>query len=151
MDQQVHMPSPTFKPSMDDTKQLMDWFDQYQARVLKNDLEAMADMAILPLIVMTNDSDGNAVTQEWDRETFKQALDLSAQGVDLANVSIMNERQPFFLSEDLAIVITDAVTSVAGDSQPSRYVDIMFKKEGEWKYKSMIQAGWGDMLKQYLA
>lgn len=149
MDQEAHSPMSTFKPSEKDIKHLLDWFETYQNHILANDLDAMADMAIFPLVVMTNDSEGNAVTQEWDRETFKQALDLAAQGVDPATITITNERQPFFLNENLAIVITDAKTTIAGETQPSRYADIMFKKDGEWKYKSMIQSGWGDMLKAY--
>lgn len=149
MDQQPYIPALTFTPTEKDVQHLLEWFDEYQKHVLKNDLDAMADMAIFPLIVITDDSEGNAVSQEWDRQAFKQALDLEAQGVDPATITITNKRTPFFLNENLAIVITDAVTTVAGESQPSRYADIMFKKDGEWKYKSMIQSGWGDMLKTY--
>jgi hypothetical protein len=149
MDQQPYIPAKTFTPTENDVQHLLSWFEEYQKNVLKNDLDSMAEMAIFPLIVMTDDSEGNAITQEWDRQAFKQALDLEAQGVDPATIAITNKRTPFFLNENVAIVITDAITTVAGESQPSRYADIMFKKDGEWKYKSMIQSGWGDMLKTY--
>ena len=138
-----------FQPSEKNMKSLMDWFAKYDGHVLKNELDRMADMAFFPIIVMTDDSAGNCVTQNWDRDTFKQAMDLAAQGVDVTTLKIQNHRNPTFLSENLAVVVTDAVTTVGETTQQSRYVDIMVKQNGEWKYKSMAQAGWGDMLKQY--
>lgn len=138
-----------FIPSESDAKSLMDWFAKYQSHVLKNELDEMAAMAIFPLVVVTDDSSGNCVSQDWDVATFKQAMDLTSQGVDLATITIENDRNPIFLGENLAVVITDAVTTIAGQSKQSRYADIMVKQDGVWKYKSMIQSGWGDMLKQY--
>ena len=138
-----------FIPSEQDTKSLMEWFAKYQSHVLKNELDEMAAMAVFPLVVVTDDSDGNYVSQDWDIATFKQAMDLTSQGVDLASITIENNRNPIFLGENLAVVITDAVTTISGQSNQSRYADIMVKQDGEWKYKSMIQSGWGDMLKQY--
>lgn len=139
----------TFIPSESDTKSLMDWFAKYQSHVLKNELDEMAAMAAFPLAVVTDGSDGNYVSQDWDVATFKQAMDLTSQGVDLATITIENNRNPIFLGENLAVVITDAITTIAGESKQSRYADIMVKQGGVWKYKSMIQSGWGDMLKQY--
>lgn len=139
----------SFTPSENDTKNLMDWFAKYQSHVLKNELDEMAAMAVFPLVVVTDDSDGNYVSQDWDVATFKQAMDLTSQGVDLATITIENNRNPIFLGENLAVVITNAVTTIAGQSKQSRYADIMVKQDGVWKYKSMIQSGWGDMLKQY--
>ena len=138
-----------FTPGEQDVKSLMDWFTKYQSHILKNELNEMAAMAVFPLAVVTDDSNGNYVSQEWDIATFKRAMDLTSQGVDLATISIENNRNPLFLGENLAVVITDAITTVAGETKQSRYADIMVKQDGVWKYKSMIQSGWGDMLKQY--
>ena len=71
-----------FIPSEHDTKSLMDWFAKYQSHVLKNELDEMAAMAVFPLVVVTDDADGNYVSQDWDVTTFKQAMDLTSQGVD---------------------------------------------------------------------
>ena len=149
MSQQNSTLTPAFTPSEKEIKILMDWFATYEGYVLKNQLDNMADMAIFPLVVMTDDSQGNCVAQSWDRETYKQAMDMTAQGVDMSTVSIESHRSPTFLNENLAVVITDAITTIAGQPQQSRYVDIMAKQDGEWRFKSMIQSGWGDMLKEY--
>jgi hypothetical protein len=36
-----------------------------------------------------------------------------------------------------------------GDVQHLRYADVMVKSGGAWRFTSMIQAGWGDVLKQF--
>lgn len=139
-----------FTPTAADTESLLAWFDRYDNHVRRNDTEAMADMALFPLVVMTNDSAGECVTQEWDRATFVQSMDMSADGSDPASIQIDNDRRPTFLNSDIAVVITDSTVTAGGDTQYMRYVDVMAKTGGEWRFKSMIQAGWGDMLKQYL-
>ncbi len=41
-------------------------------------------------------------------------------------------------------------TGVAGGHvQHLRYADVMVKSDGAWRFTSMIQAGWGDVLKQF--
>lgn len=138
-----------FTPSEQDTQSLLDWFARYDAHVQRNETDAMADMALFPIIVMTNDSAGDCVTQEWDRETFVQAMAMNTGGAD-HEMELKNEREPVFLNSDLAIVVTNSTVTMDGAQQHMRYVDIMAKKDGQWRFKSMIQAGWGDMLKEYL-
>jgi hypothetical protein len=139
-----------FTPTTHDTESLLAWFDQYDGHVSRNDTEAMADMALFPLVVMTNDSSGECVTQQWDRATFVQAMNMGADGSDPASIRIENQRRPVFLNHDIAVVVTDSTVTTGGDTQHMRYVDVMAKANGEWRFKSMIQAGWGDMLKEYL-
>jgi hypothetical protein len=66
------------------------------------------------------------------------------------SVEITNHRRPVFLNSDLAVVVTDSTVTTDGQTRYMRYADVMAKAGGEWRFKSMIQAGWGDMLKQYL-
>jgi hypothetical protein len=140
-----------FTPSEQDTQSQLEWFAQYDTHVQRNETDAMADMALFPIIVMTNDSAGDCVTQEWDRETFVQAMAMNTDGADPSDMELKNEREPVFLNSDLAIVVTNATVTTNGEQQHMRYVDIMAKKDGQWRFKSMIQAGWGDMLKEYLS
>ena len=139
-----------FIPRPQDMQSLLEWFARYDEHVRRNETEAMADMALFPLIVMTNDSAGDCVTQEWDRETFVQAMAMNTNGADPSEMEIVNAREPVFLNSDLAVVVTNSVVTMQGHEQHMRYVDIMAKQDGEWRFKSMIQAGWGDMLKEHL-
>jgi hypothetical protein len=139
-----------FTPRDEDVRELMGWFERYDALVRDGRTQEMADMALFPIVVMTNDSAGECVTQEWDRETFVRAMGMSEGGTDPSGVEIVNERQPFFLGHDLAVVVTNSVVTTDGRTRHMRYADIMARRAGGWRFKSMIQAGWGDMLKEYL-
>jgi hypothetical protein len=56
-------------------------------------------------------------------------------------------RTPFFLTNNLVAVITDAVVTGGGQVYEMRYADILVKVDGQWKFQTMVQGGWGDMLK----
>jgi hypothetical protein len=133
-----------FIPTAEDTEGLLAWFERYDDLVRRNDVEAMADMALFPLFLMTNDSAGESVSQEWDRAAFVQAMDMGADGP-----RIENQRRPAFLNRDLAVVVTDSTVTTGEEIQHMRYADVMVKTGGEWRFKSMIQGGWGDMLKAF--
>ena len=144
MTEQSPFTATPFTPAAGDVRTLLDWYDRYDAHARRHDIEAMADMALFPLVVMTNDSAGECVAQEWDRETFVQAMDTGTSSADIAN-----RREPVFLGGDLAVVVTDATVTEDGQVRHMRYVDVMARSGGEWRFKSMIQSGWGDMLRQY--
>ncbi|GAA3385672.1 DUF4440 domain-containing protein [Cryptosporangium minutisporangium] len=146
MTEQNPLTTTPFVPTDQETDALLAWFDRYDAHVRRNDVQAMADMALFPLVVMTNDSAGECVVREWDRSTFVQTMDMSADGSDPSSITIDNRRQPVFLNADIAVVITNSVVTAGGESHHMRYVDVMAKKAGEWRFTSMVQAGWGDVL-----
>jgi hypothetical protein len=139
-----------FTPTEQDVAALMEWFARYDAYVRNGDTQAMAEAALFPITVITNDSAGNCVSQEWDHETFVQAMSTTAEGTDLSDAEIANRREPVFLDRDLAVVVTDSTVTAGGRAQHMRYVDIMVKQDGGWRFKSMIQAGWGGMLREHL-
>ena len=150
MSSQSPLTATGFIPSEQDRQRLLEWFARYDVHVRNNETDAMADMALFPIVVMTNDSAGECVTQEWDRDTFVQAMAMNTDSADPSEMKFTNEREPVFLNSDLAVVVTNSTVTMDGQEQHMRYVDIMAKQDGEWRFKSMIQAGWGDMLKQYL-
>jgi SnoaL-like domain len=137
-----------FVPAEQDTADLLAWFAEYDALAARGDVEAMADTALFPITVITNDSDGNGVTQVWDRAAFVQAMTAAMEG-ELADLKMENRRRPTFLNRDIAVVVTDSTVTAGGRIQHLRYADVMVKSEGSWRFTSMIQAGWGDMLKQF--
>ena len=137
-----------FVPTEQDTADLLAWFAEYDALAARGDVEAMADTALFPITVITNDSDGNGVTQVWDRAAFVQAMTAAMEG-ELADLTMENRRRPTFLNRDIAVVVTDSAVTAGGRVQHLRYADVMVKSDGSWRFTSMIQAGWGDMLKQF--
>jgi hypothetical protein len=138
--------STPFVPTDQQVADLLAWFAEYDALARKNDVEAMADQALFPLTVISHDSAGERVTQQWNRETFVQAMGAATDGPQPV---LENHREPHFLSADLAVVVTTTVVTSGTDIQHMRYADIMAKSGGQWRFTSMLQAGWGDMMREY--
>jgi ketosteroid isomerase-like protein len=138
--------STPFAPTHQQVADLLAWFAEYDALARKNDVEAMADQALFPLTVISHDSAGERVTQQWDRATFVQAMGAATDG---PQPELENHREPHFLSADLAVVVTTTVVKGGDDVQYMRYADVMAKTGGRWRFTSMVQAGWGDMMRDY--
>ncbi len=150
MTEQSPITATVFTPTAGDVEGLMAWFTAYDALAVDGAVERMADVAIFPLTVTTNDSAGECVTQQWDRATFVQAMGMAGGEPGAPKPRLDNHRQPVFLNADLAVVVTDSTVTTGEHVQHMRYVDVMAKRAGEWRFTSMVQAGWGDMLRQHL-
>lgn len=135
-----------FEASEVQKKEIQDWFTKYDALTLKNDIEGMAAMAIFPLHVITHDSKGNGHTEAWKKEDFMQIMKESMANTP-KNTSMTAQRIPYFLSFDLVVVITKAGFSANGQINTVKYADVLVREDGKWKFQTMAQAGWGDLLK----
>ncbi len=136
-----------FVASQADVDGLMAWFAEYDALAARHDVEAMADTALLPVTVISNDSAGDGVVQQWDRDALVASFGASMESV--GEVRMENDRTPVFLNADVAVVVTNSKVTAGEQVQHMRYADVMVKSGGRWRFASMIQAGWGDVMKQY--
>ncbi|MCG5214283.1 nuclear transport factor 2 family protein [Streptosporangium soli] len=135
-----------FVPTDQDRESVAAWFEEYDGHTAANDVEKMADMAMFPLSVVSDDSTGNGVAGQWTREEFVQGMNQALAGS--SDVKMDSTRTPHFLTKDLVVVITDATVTYEGTTQQTRYADLLVKDNGRWVFQTMVQGGWGDMLKQ---
>ena len=137
--------------STEEQKQSIEsWFAEYDELSMKGDIEGMANMAMFPVHVVTEGSDGNGYTENWTRAQFIQTMTEAMKDTP-KDMEMKTVRTPFFLSPDLAVVITDAEITAGAQKQVMRYADILVKMDGKWKFQTMAQSGWGDMLKAKIA
>ncbi len=122
------------------------WFATYDALSLSGDVEGMADMALFPIHVVTETSDGNGYAEDWTREQFVQTMREAMQETP-KDMQMKTTRTPFFLSPNMVAIITDATFTMGDQTQSTRYADILVKAGGDWKFQTMAQSGWGDMLR----
>jgi hypothetical protein len=128
-------------------KQSIDaWFAEYDTLSKNGDVEGMANMALFPIHVITDDSTGNGYAENWTREQFIRLMSEAMKGTP-ADVDMKTTRIPFFLTKDLVAVITNATVTAGGQAHEMCYADILVKVDGRWKFQTMAQGGWGDMLK----
>ncbi|MFF5448588.1 nuclear transport factor 2 family protein [Streptomyces sp. NPDC012888] len=134
-----------YAATAEDRASLDAWFAAYDAHSAACRIEEMADMAAFPLNLVSDDSQGNGRSAQWDRRQFVDTMK-HVMGDAGEDVSFRSTRTPVFLSAAMAVVFTDCTMTVAGEARRMHYADVLIRKDGTWAFQTMIQGGWGDSL-----
>ncbi|MBP2320135.1 hypothetical protein JOF56_000520 [Kibdelosporangium banguiense] len=133
-----------FQPSAEDIQSVKAWFVEYDGHAANADLARMADMALFPLNVVSDDLSGNGSAAQWTREQFIGAMSHVVAGAE--DMRMESDRTPVFLTGQLVLVVTNATFTTGDKTEAVRYADLLVKKDGRWLFQTMVQGGWGDQL-----
>ncbi|MEU6991911.1 nuclear transport factor 2 family protein [Streptomyces sp. NPDC046465] len=139
------LPETGYVPTTEDRASLDAWFAEYDGHSARRDVERMADLAVFPLNLVSDDAAGDGRSAQWDREQFVQTM-THVMGDGSDDITFESTRTPVFLSPAMAVVFTDSVMTANGETQQLRYADILIRRGGSWAFQTMIQGGWGDNL-----
>lgn len=155
-----------YSPTEEDLRGLAEWFEHYDSASAGFDApptpqtqatgktrpgeqtERMAALAAFPLNVLTDDSTGTPWHGQWDREEYVRTMRQVMGGQTDGEVGFESVRTPFFLSDTLAVVFSRSTMTVDGHSHQLDYADVLVREKDGWRFQTMIQPGWGDMLRQ---
>ncbi|MEV0775569.1 nuclear transport factor 2 family protein [Streptomyces sp. NPDC050433] len=141
------LPDTGYTPTAAELASIDAWFAAYDAHSAKREIERMADLAVFPLNLVSDDSAGDGASAQWDREQFigtmTQVMGDSGDG----DITFDSVRTPVFLTSAMVVVFTDSTMTAGGETQRLRYADVLIKRSGEWAFQTMIQGGWGDNLR----
>ncbi|GAB2756403.1 nuclear transport factor 2 family protein [Streptomyces bullii] len=141
----TELPDTGFVPSAEDRASLDAWFAEYDAACARRDVARMADMAVFPLNLVSDDSAGNGRSAQWDRARFVETMS-QVMGEGDETIAFKSTRTPVFLSASMAVVFTDSTMTVGDETRQLRYADILVRRDGTWAFQTMMQSGWGDAL-----
>ncbi|MGA5550509.1 nuclear transport factor 2 family protein [Streptomyces pseudogriseolus] len=136
-------PQTGYTPTAEDRASLDAWFERYDALCTKCDVERMADQAVFPLNLISDDSAGNGRSAQWDRRRFVETM-AHVMGDGSQEVPFRNTRTPVFLSASRAMVFTRSVVAAGDRTYETDYADVLVRRDGAWTFQTMIQSGWGD-------
>lgn len=139
------LPDTGYTPAAEELASIQEWFAAYDAHSAKRDVERMADLAVFPLNLVSDDSAGNGASAQWNRAQFIETMG-QVMGGGSDDITFESTRTPVFLSPAMAVVFTDSTMTMDGQTQQLRYADILIRRDGEWAFQTMIQGGWGDNL-----
>ncbi|OII68948.1 nuclear transport factor 2 family protein [Streptomyces sp. CC77] len=139
------LPDTGYTPTPEDRAGLDAWFAEYDAASARREIARMADMAVFPLNLVSDDSAGNGRSAQWDREQFVATM-THVMGEGGEEITFESTRTPVFLSPSMAVVFTDSVMTAGGTTRQLRYADVLVRRDGVWAFQTMIQSGWGDNL-----
>ncbi|HYG67537.1 MAG TPA: nuclear transport factor 2 family protein, partial [Anaeromyxobacteraceae bacterium] len=125
-------------------KEILAMFQRMEDAGRKGDVEAAAALVDFPVMMITDDKTGEAMGQPWSREQWMQVMGPFYEK-PMKDMKVTHKPTIFFLSDSLASV-DDQWTMTHGKQKMSgRSSSILIRTGGEWKLKSMVEGGWGDM------
>ncbi|AWI30945.1 nuclear transport factor 2 family protein [Streptomyces sp. ICN441] len=140
------LPDTGYLPTADELASIEAWFAEYDAAAAHRDIERMADLAVFPLNLVSDDSAGSGASAQWDREQYVRTM-TEVMGDGGGDVAFESVRTPVFLGPAMAVVFTDSTMTAGGTTQQLRYADVLIKRDGRWAFQTMLQSGWGDSLR----
>ncbi|WP_406403068.1 nuclear transport factor 2 family protein [Streptomyces uncialis] len=142
----TQLPDAGYTPTPADHAGVQAWFAEYDAAAARRDIEGMADLAVFPLNLVSDDPAGEGASAQWDRKQYIDTM-THVMGEGSEDITFESVRTPVFLSPAMAVVFTDSTMSSGGTTQQLRYADILIKRDGRWAFQTMVQGGWGDNLR----
>ncbi|MDI3417161.1 DUF4440 domain-containing protein [Streptomyces luteolus] len=139
------LPDTGYTPTAEERASLDAWFAEYDAASARRDIERMADLAVFPLNLVSDNSAGDGRSAQWDRKQFVETM-THVMGEGGEDITFESVRTPVFLSGAMAVVFTDSTMTAEGRTQQLRYADILIRRDGKWAFQTMLQGGWGDNL-----
>lgn len=134
-----------YRPTDEEVASVHEWFAAYDAASGRRDIEAMADLAVFPLNLVSDRSDGDGASAQWDRDRFVEVM-IQVMGEGEEDITFESTRTPVFLGPSMAVVFTDSVMTAEGETQRLRYADVLVRRGATWAFQTMLQGGWGDQL-----
>ena len=106
-------------------------------------IEAVAEHVDFPVIMLSDDSKGEAKSFNADRAQWTAMM-----GPMVANmpkdIKFQHKHDIDFLSDTLAVAVTDTKMKMGKNKGQWKGLSVLTLRDGKWKFKQMAEAGWGD-------
>jgi hypothetical protein len=92
----------------------------------------------------TDDSKGVPKAETFDQQKYTEMMKpMYEQGP--ADVKVDHKLDVTVLSDSLVSLTDDYTMTTGGKKYNGRNSGLLVKREGQWKWKAFVEAGWGDM------
>lgn len=125
-------------------KEVLDFLTQDEALQRKGEVAAYVAHADFPVYVTTDNARGEPSVEAWDRKQYVAVI--QAFWADRPkDTRIEHRRAITVLSAALVSFTDDFVVRVGGQALGGRNVGILIKRNGQWLWKAVVEAGWGEL------
>jgi uncharacterized protein (TIGR02246 family) len=130
-----------------DKKEIMAVFKAMEEAGQKGDLEAAAALVDFPVLMVTDDSKGEAMSGAWSKEQWKQVMEPFYKK-PMGDFKVTHKPIIFMVTDSLASVDDQQTMTMHGKKVATRTTSLLVRRGGKWLVKSMVEGGWGDSMKE---
>jgi uncharacterized protein (TIGR02246 family) len=136
---------PKVKNEAKDKQEIMTLIRGMETASKKGDLEAAAALVDFPVMMMTDDSKGEAMGEPWTREQWTEVMKPFYEK-PMKDMQVKHKPSIFLLSDSLASVDDVCTMTQGGKTVTTRNSMFVVRRDGKWLVKAMAEGGWGDMM-----
>lgn len=127
------------------TKQeVMEFFKQQEELGKKGDMEAALASYDFPIYMATDDLKGVPEAREYSREEYVAMMKPFYENMP-KDMKVTHKPTISVLSDSLVSVIDDFTMTQGKQKITGRNTSLLVKRDGQWKWKTMVEAGYGGM------
>jgi len=125
-------------------KEITEWFKKAEAEEAKGNHEMMMDANDFPVYMVTDDAKGNVETMETSKDQYTQMMKPFYENMP-KDTKWTHKPTVTVLSDSLAAVVDEFTMTQGKHKMAGKNSGLLVKKDGQWKWKMMAEAGWGGM------
>jgi hypothetical protein len=136
----------TRKPSNEKQtkKEVADFFKAEEELTKKGDFDGAVARVDFPVYMLTDDSKGAPEAAAWDKDKYIQVMKPFWEKMP-KDAKYTHKATVTVLSDSLVNVTDDFTMAMGKQKMSGRSQAVLVKKDGQWKWKVMTEAGWGGM------
>jgi hypothetical protein len=125
-------------------KEIEDFFKKQEEAMKKGDMEAGLAAIDFPVYMATDDLKGTPEAALWNREQYVQMMKPMMENMP-KDMKMTHKPTITVLSDSLASVVDDFTMTTGKQKITGKNAGLLVKRDGQWKWKMMVEAGWGGM------
>jgi hypothetical protein len=141
------VPRKVTKPAAD-KQEIMALFKTMEDAEKAGNLEAAAAMVDFPVLMVTDNSRGQAMSDVWTKEKWTQVMAPFYQHPN-PDMKVTHKPSVFLITDSLASVQDEWTMTMKGKKLSARDATLLVRKDGKWLIKSMTEGGWGDLMAEH--
>jgi len=136
---------PKVKNEAKDKQEITAVFKAMDAAGRTGDLDAAVALVDFPVMMMTDDSKGEAMGEPWTQEQWVKVMK-PFYDKPMKDTKVTHKPTIFVISDSLASVDDVCTMKMGGKTITTRNSTFLVRRDGKWRVKAMAEGGWGDMM-----
>jgi hypothetical protein len=125
-------------------KEVQDFFKKMEEAGKKGDMEATLAMVDFPIFMVTDDQNGVPESKSYSREEYSAMMKPFYE--NMPKDMKMTHKPTVTVLSDSLVSVTDNFSMTMGKQKVTgTNAGLLVKRDGQWKWKMMVEAGWGGM------